>query len=208
MFVTTKLATAAATGVLSLAVTGAAAFAAFQPDAVQTVVSGTDTGAITASAEREGARDKVKDVLDGLVQKGVITQDQETKILEAFKAAHDGDHDRDGKGLKLALGDLMKISADYLGLSGADLKAKLQSGMSLGEIANAIGGQHSRDGLITFDVAKVSEQIDKLVADGKITADRAKDIKSRLQEHVTKFVDHKFDGKRADAKGHAKTDKK
>jgi len=203
MFVTTKLAAAVVAGVLSLAVTGAAAFAAFQPDTRPILTSGTDEGSATAQAEREGAKDKIKDVLDKLVTEGVITQAQEDTIVAAFKEAAG---DRDEHGLKLALGDLMKLSADYLGLTKDDLKAQLKAGKSLGEIADATTGK-SREGLITFDMAQVSAQLDKAVADGTITKERADEMKAHLLEHVIKFVDHKFEHKPPKADKSEKSDK-
>ena len=194
MFITTKLATAAVTGVLSLAVTSAAAFAAFQPDTRPMLTSAVEGASTTVQAEREGngkGKDRIKEVLDKLVAKGVITQAQEDAIVAAFKEAAG---DRDEHGLKLALGDLMKISADYLGLTKDDLMAQMKAGKSLGEIANATAGK-SREGLITFDTAHVIAQLDKAVADGKITQERADEMKTHLLEHVTKFVDHKFEHK-------------
>ncbi len=192
MFATTKLATAAATGVLSLAVTGAAAFAAFQPPATTAISAVTGTGAVTAQAEREGKGDRIKDILDRLVKDGTITQAQEDAILKAFKEAA-GRHEDRGVA-KHALRDLMKLSADYLGLDKEKLADQLKAGKTLGEIANATAGK-SREGLIAFDVAQVSAQLDKAVSEGKITKERADEIKKGLVEHVTKFVDHKFEGK-------------
>lgn len=200
MLATSKLAMAAATGVLSLAVTGAAAFAAFQPEAARTLTAGTHTGTAMAQAEREGPQDKrphdkVKDVLDKLVAGGVITQVQEDKIIAALKDAR-GDHDKDtgAHGLKLAFGHLKAASIDYLGIGKDAVEAQLKAGKSLGEIADATPGK-SRAGLITFDAAQINARIDQLVADGKLSAERAARIKATVVEHVTKLVDHTFSHK-------------
>jgi polyhydroxyalkanoate synthesis regulator phasin len=191
-----KIAGSVIAGVLGLAVTGAAALAAFQaPEltSATSVVAGT-TGA--TGTDKEGAKDRVKDILDKLVAKGTITQAQEEAILKAFK---DAAGDKDKGELKHVFGDLGKLASDYLGLPPGQIKQQLKDGKSLGEIANATQGK-SRDGLIRFLVEQVTAQVDKALADGKFTKEQAERIKSHLTEHVTKFVDHKFDHKNAPAK--------
>lgn len=213
MFVTTKLATAAVTGVLSLAVTGAAAFAAFQPPAATTETATiAETATASAPAERGDRGDKdrgdkgehLKAILDRLVQNGTITQAQEDAILKAFKeaAGHRKGHDV----AKHLLKDLMRLSTDYLGIDKERLAQQLKAGKSLGEIANATPGK-SREGLIAYDVAQVSAQLDKAVAEGTITKDQADEVKKGLVEHVTKFVDHKFERKPTAAKRDGKNER-
>ena len=188
-----KLAASAIAGILGLAVTGAAALAAFQapdPTSASSVVAGT---AGLTQTDKEGAKDRVKDILDKLVANGTITQAQDEAILKAFREAA-GSNDK-GE-LKHVLGDLTKLSSDYLGIPLGQLKQQLADGKSLGEIANATPG-HSRDGLIKFLVDQVTAQVEKALAEGKISKEMAERIKSHLTEHVTKFVDHKFERKPA-----------
>ncbi len=190
MITTTKLTTAVAAGVLGLAVTGAAAFAAFEPTAPASTAATIATGTATAQTDKEGAHDRIKDVLDKLVQNGTITQAQEDAILAALKTAH---KDNDGHGaLHHVLHGLMKMSADYLGMAPKDLRAKLAAGQSLGQIADAAGNGKSRDGLIAALTTGASAEVDKLVTDGKITADQAAKIKADLPARIAKFVDHVF----------------
>ena len=201
MFGTTKLATAAVTGVLSLAVTGAAAFAAFQPAETAALTASIETGsqaAIQADRDDKDKKDKTdkgdatKAVLDRLVANGTITQAQEDAILKAFKEA--AGHREDAGIVKRILGDLTKLSVSYLGIDREALARQLKDGKSLGEIANATPGK-SKEGLITYLVAQVSAQLDQAVAEGKTTKERADEAKKGLVEHVTKFVDHKFERK-------------
>lgn len=198
MFATTKLMTGAVTGVLTLAVTGAAAFAAFQPGTDTATMAASDTGAPAGlQAEVERPKTGIKDVLDKLVQNGTITQAQEDAILQALKDAAAA---REGAALvKRVLADLMKLSVDYIGLPKEAVAGQLKAGKSLGEIADQRPGK-SRQGLIDHLVAQVSAQLDKLVADGKITQERADQAKADLVEHVTKFVDHKVERKPAPPK--------
>jgi polyhydroxyalkanoate synthesis regulator phasin len=179
-------------GVLGLAVTGAAALAAFQTPDPGLTASATIGATGAAQTDKEGAHDRVKDVLDKLVANGTITKAQEEAIIKAFKEAA-GDHDKKGE-LKHVLGDLFKLSSDYLGIPEGQLKQQLKDGKSLGEIADTTSTK-SRTGLIKFLVEQVTAQVDKAVAEGKLTKEQAERIKSHLTEHVTKFVDHKFDRK-------------
>jgi len=191
-----KLAASVIAGVLGLAVTGAAALAAFQAPERMSATSVVTGAAGATQTDKEGGRDKIKDVLDKLVKNGTITEAQEDAIIKAFKEAA-GDHQ--GNEAKHILGGLMKLSSDYLGIPEGQLKQQLKDGKSLGEIANATADR-SRAGLIKFLVDQVTAQVEKALADGKITKEQAERIKSHLVEHVTKFVDHKFERKAAPAK--------
>ncbi len=192
MIATTKLTTAVVAGVLGLAVTGAAAFAAFEPTAPASTAANVAVGTATAQTDKEGAHDRLKDVLDSLVQKGTITQAQEDAILDALKTAHK-DKDKDEHGvLHRVLHGLMKMSAEYLGMTPKDLHAKLATGQSLGQIADGAGKGKSRTGLIATLTTGASAEVDKLVTDGKITADQAAKVKAELPARITKFVDHVF----------------
>jgi polyhydroxyalkanoate synthesis regulator phasin len=188
-----KLAGGAIAGVLGLAVTGAAALAAFQgPDLAPAAATVADPFA-AVQTEKDAPRDKIKDVLDKLVSSGTITQAQEDAIVKAFQQA--ASHDREGEALlKKILGDLTKLSSEYLGTPLGQLMQQLKDGKSLGEIANATPGK-SRDGLITYVAGQVTVQVDQALASGKITPAQADKIKANLTERVTRFVDHKFERK-------------
>lgn len=185
---TTKVTAAVVAGVLSLAVTGAAAFAAFQPSDATPAAPAVDTGAATAQTHPAAPRDRIKDVLDKLVQNGTITRAQEDAIVQAFKDAGG----KDGrKILASVVKGLMKASADYLGLPPGQLRQQLAAGKTLGQIADATPGK-SRDGLIAALTTDVNAKIDQLVANGTITADRATAIKAKVPDRLAKLVDHVF----------------
>ncbi|MBI2983913.1 MAG: hypothetical protein HYY42_07055, partial [Chloroflexi bacterium] len=205
MFGITKLATVAVAVVFGLAVTGAAARAAFQPPAETAIVSATDTGvAASPQAEREDGGG-LRAILEKLAQKGAITQAQADAILAALKeAAQEKKKDRDGgreaaEIVKRVFGNMMRLSVEYVGLPQQAVAGQLKAGKSLGEIANDQPGK-SREGLIAYLEAKITAQLDKAVADGKITQARADEVKSHLSERVTRFVDHKYERKPAPAK--------
>jgi DNA-binding phage protein len=98
--------------------------------------------------------------------------------------------DRGGKG---GLGGVRGITNDiaaaaaYIGTTEADLRAKLQAGQTLTQIATAAG--KTRDGLIAAMVADGNAKIDAAVAAGTITAAQATEKRATLTAHVTAEVD-------------------
>jgi polyhydroxyalkanoate synthesis regulator phasin len=203
MFTKTTLATGALVGVLSLAVTGAAAFAAFQPAALTeaAVASARPDTASNVAAERDGPATAIAAILERLVQNGTITAAQKEAILAALREAKErkGDGDRkpgDGKGKdkgkhlqpRAIRGDLWKAASDYLGVERGQLMRQMKDGKSLGQIADATSGK-SRAGLIAAMVAAANAEIDDAVAKGKLTAEQAAKAKERVPGAVEKFVD-------------------
>jgi hypothetical protein len=183
-----KLMLAAALGVGSLGLFGAAALGAFGPDASSGLVSAV-TPVASAVAGQEKVGDKLKDLLDGLVQKGVITQQQEEAILAAAK-------DATGKPTRAKIvRDLLGESAKYLGLTPKDLHAKLP-GTSLGKIADSTPNK-SRAGLVTALSVAANEDITKALAEKKITDDQAKKLRDGLAAEITKLVDRTWPTKPA-----------
>jgi hypothetical protein len=178
-----KLMLAAALGIGSVSFFGAAALGAFGTNASANLVSAVAPAA-SAMLGEEKASDRLKDLLDGLVQKGVITQPQEDAILTAAKEKA-SKHMHGGKVIRGLLGE----SAKYLGLAPKDLFAKLP-GTSLGKIADGMTDKNkSRTGLITALSAAANEDITKALADKKITDDRAKKLRDGLGAKVNAFVD-------------------
>lgn len=76
----------------------------------------------------------------------------------------------------------------YLGITEADLMARIRAGQTLAAIATATPGK-SRDGLVAALVTATNAAIDRAVADGKLAADRAAELKSKTAEHTTRLVD-------------------
>src|SRR2546427_12607191 len=151
-----KLMLAAALGVGSVGLFGAAALGAFGSEASSTVVSAVAPAA-TAVMGEENTGDRLKQLLDGLVQKGVITQQQEDAILAAAK-------DATAKQVRTAkvVSDFVGESAKYLGLAQKDLVAKLP-GTSLGKIADATPNK-SKAGLVTALSVAANDDITNALA--------------------------------------------
>jgi hypothetical protein len=85
-------------------------------------------------------------------------------------------------------GDKLSTAADYLGLTEAQLRTKLNSGQTLAQIAKAQG--KSVDDLKQTILADAKKKLDQLVKDGELTQDEADAMYARLQSHVDDLVQH------------------
>jgi hypothetical protein len=84
-----------------------------------------------------------------------------------------------------AKAERIKVITDALGIDAATLEAKRKAGQTLA----AIGGD-KKDALIAALVAYESKKIDAAVADGKLSAERATALKSKLSAGVTAMVNN------------------
>ena len=185
-----KLMLAAALGVGSVGLFGAAALGAFGQDASSSVVRAVAPAASAVmGVDRTG--DKLKELLDGLVQKGVITAQQEDAILAAAKDATT--KVRTAKVVRDFLGE----SATYVGLAPKDLLAKLP-GTSLGNLADGTPNK-SKAGLVTALSVAANADITKALSEKKITDDRAKTLRDGLAADINTFVDRTWPAKPAAA---------
>lgn len=86
----------------------------------------------------------------------------------------------------------VKTSAEAIGITTKELAAELKAGRSIAEVAQAEGVDVAKvtDAL----VAKGTARIDRAVADGKITPERAAKAKARLPKAADRIVNfHKGD---------------
>lgn len=204
MFLGTKLATGAVAGVLTLAMTGAAAFAAFQP--AEPLVSASVHASLTGNSAAERGKNTglvraLEAILGRLVENGTITAEQKTEILAAIGPAEAPAAPADGAGaFKRIWGSFMELSVEYLALEKTEVGTALRAGTSLGALADATKGK-SRDELILHLVVEASFLIDEAVANGRVTEERAAEARVGLNERVTKFVDHVYEARGAKEPG-------
>lgn len=180
-----KGALAIAAGVLSIAVFGAAALAAFQP---QVPTATASQGPVDqASADKSGPGHKLGEILTALVTKGTISEAQKQSILEAVKETAAASPKV--QALERFVGDLGKAAATYIGVAPAELKQQLKAGKSLADIA----ADHGKDraGLVAALTTAANVDIDKAATAGKLTADQAATMKTKVAEHVGSLVDRK-----------------
>lgn len=184
-----KLMLAGALGLGSVGLFGAAALGAFGSDASASVVTAVAPAASAVMGE-DRTGDKLKQLLDGLVKKGVITQQQEDAILAAAK-------DAVAKHLPAAkvVRDFLGESAKYLGLGAKDLVAKLP-GTSVGKIADGTPGK-SKARLVTALSTAANDDITNALNNKKITDDQAKKMRDGLAAEINTFVDRTWPAKPA-----------
>ena len=137
------------------------------------------TGALADGKFRDGKG--VSNILSGLVSNGTLTQAQVDEISKAMqdarganKAAHEA-----------AKAERIKVITDALGIDAATLEAKRKAGQTLAAIAG-----DKKDALITALVAYESKKIDAALADGKLSAERATALKSKLTAGITAMVNN------------------
>ena len=76
--------------------------------------------------------------------------------------------------------------ADYLGLTEDELRAQLESGKTLAQIASALG--KSVSGLEDVIYADAKTHLDQAVANGKLTADQEQTMLAELKSHLDDMV--------------------
>ncbi|MET0420216.1 MAG: hypothetical protein ABW073_00790 [Acidimicrobiia bacterium] len=89
--------------------------------------------------------------------------------------------------LRRALGGVV---SEALGVSRADLRAALKGGQSVNEYAASL----NKDPQVVVDAVTnaVNTRLDEAVANGKISAERAATIKSKVPARIAKAMDHHF----------------
>lgn len=126
--------------------------------------------------------------VDAALAAGRITQaqaDEMKKRIEAGEAPFFGGPGMGGHHGHHGMHSLAAAAA-YLGLTEAELKAQLESGKSLADVAKAEG--KSVDGLEKALIADVTAKLDQAVKDGKITEAQRDEMLARFKENVDNFV--------------------
>jgi hypothetical protein len=80
----------------------------------------------------------------------------------------------------------LDAAATYLGLTEAQLRAQLESGKSLADVAKA--QNKSADGLVQALVDSAQKKLDAAVSSGRLTRSQADSILAGLKSHVSDFV--------------------
>ncbi len=163
----------------------------------QTIDQYGDKSAAEAKADALAA---LQERLARAVENGKLTQEQADAILadapaklDEFLAAPTADL---GKGLKHGFGgigqNVLATVAAVLGTDEATLQTRLREGSTIAEIAG-----DKTQAVIDALVAEANQRIDQAVADGKLTQERADQMKANLVERITTMVNEgprHFDG--------------
>ncbi len=86
----------------------------------------------------------------------------------------------------------LDAAATYLGLTEAELRAELEDGKTLAEIAKAEG--KSAGGLIQALVKAANARIAEAVADGRLTQAQADELEAGLEQRITDLVNGELRG--------------
>jgi hypothetical protein len=130
-----------------------------------------------------------KNHLDQAVAAGKLTADQEQTMLAGLKEHLD--EIVNGSGPHIAVkgvggGPFGEAAAAYLGLSPAELRAQLESGKTLAQIAADQG--KSVEGLKAAILAGAKKDLDAAAAAGKITAAQEQQMLDDLASHLDDLV--------------------
>jgi hypothetical protein len=137
------------------------------------------------------------DQVDAALKEGKITQAQADELKARIESGEFppfagplfgprfGHFHRGGPPL---FGEKLSAAADYLGLSEAELRTKLNTGQTLADIAKARG--KSVDGLKQAILDEAEKQLDQLVEDGELTRAEADQMLARMKTHVDDLVEH------------------
>ena len=193
---------AIAAGAFTTALVGGVALAGFQP--FTTADGSTVGGPSAALVAKDQPKNKLKEILDGLVGKNAITQVQEDAILQAVKDAEPAPRPKpivpNPKPARPSvpnamsfIGDLTKAASDYLGMDTKTLLTQLRGGKSVADLANGLSAQgKSAQGLIDALTKTANDKVDLAVAASKLTADQAATLKPKIAAEITTFVDRSF----------------
>ena len=133
------------------------------------------------AAAQKAARDEM---IDEAVAAGRITAAQAEKL----KSGEPGDFRRGrGERIKNAFVNIFESAAGILGLSNEEVRAGLQEGKSLNDLA-------AEQGVSNFEaqlVAKLTSDIQAKVVDGSITQPQADRLLENLADRVSGIADHK-----------------
>lgn len=155
----------------------------------------------------KGGGGALSETLKELVANNTITQQQADAITSSLeqkmkaRGEGGGKGERGGKGGHGGPGrggvegkkQFGETAAGAIGIDVATLRTELEGGKSIAEVAQARGVDPQK--VIDAIVAKATADIDQAVADGKIPAERAADIKSKLGTRIAEMVNGHRDGR-------------
>jgi hypothetical protein len=148
---------------------------------------------VTPSALSDALKKALENRVDAAVADGRLTKTQGDELKQRIESSdlpfpllglrRGPGHDLEHLAAPFAK---FEAAASYLGLSESELASRLAQGKTLAQIAKDRG--RSADGLVDALVKAAEKQIDAAVDSGKLTKSQADDLKSGLQERMTRIV--------------------
>jgi len=125
------------------------------------------------------------DVLDDLVQEGVITEDQAGIVGDRLRE-HRGQFRGPARGPHGFMG--LETAAEIIGIEVTELAEALRDGQSIAEVAGSDATtQQVVDALVAEHTQRITDQMERLdqaVADDTIDPERAAEMKTHLEEQL------------------------
>jgi hypothetical protein len=154
-------------------------------------VAMTPASATTSTNPVSSRLAHIKSALSGLVSDGTLTQAQADKVAGTLdnklpKAGERGMRGPGGRFGGMGMVHTQAAAAKALGLTPDKLRAQLQSGKSLADVAKV--QKVSVDSLVKAMVTATEADLAAAVKDGKITQAQADKMKSSLTKRITDRV--------------------
>jgi len=150
------------------------------PESTTTTTDGSTNSDQAAGSERGS---KLRNSLEELVTDGTITAAQADAIAEHLAQAAGS---RQGSNGRSDVEIDLDIAAETIGIERSALVAALEEGQTVAEVAAANGSDEAE--VIDALVAANQVKLDRLVADGSITAEEAADRAAEAVDRITGMV--------------------
>lgn len=122
--------------------------------------------------------------IDQAVANGRLTPEQG----ERLKNGELGENRRVGRRVIHAIRSVFGAAAEVIGISPQDLKAELESGKTIAQVAE--DRDVSREALEDGITREVDERIQQAQDEGKIDSDQAARLREGLAEHLDEILEH------------------
>ena len=188
-------------------VLASAAVALVQPASARNepaLAGATDPIDADAAVAEYFARDRVTDrttdrrkdsrgMLDELIEEGVITERQADIIRERFqeRASDKRRGNRRHRVLAHVFAKARKVFLDTVVISAEEMRAALDDGATVGEIAQRNGV--IQNALVAALIHTADAALDELVANKRITEARAGEIQDEINDRAEQFVERMWD---------------
>jgi hypothetical protein len=148
----------------------------------------------------DAARAAAIDQVDAALESGRITQEEAERLKERIREGDAplffgppflGGHHHHGGALLVTK---LEAAAEYLDLTNAELRERLEDGRSLADVARA--EEKSVDGLKQALLDDAEQRLNDAVEEGELTRERAEEMLERLRGRIDDFVERDFEGPR------------
>lgn len=160
----------------------AAAFTILGGALVVATVGGASPAVAQEIEGTEEAPATLDDILSDLVAEGVISQEQADAVSDAIAERGGHRHGRFGRG-----GKHLDLIAETIGIEADDLRAALEDGQTIGEVA----ADNGVDASVVVDalVAEMETKLDEAVTDGRLTEEQAAERLAGAADRAQALVD-------------------